>query len=168
MQNQKQIKKVSVVLVKSKQSEATSDINKMTVHLEKILEENLNVDLKSRNSVTDASIRSADFVVFCGFSLDNLSALFQTLSVVEQTESPIKTPIVFLYDEPGQSVYEEIDRILMKGMDVRRINSKVFKNLIDTWRHHDIVGMIAQEIKTRENESSSEPDGPSEPGSAEP
>ena len=167
MQTQKQIKKVSVVLVKSKQSEATSDINKMTVHLEKLLEENPNVDLKSRNSVTDASVKSADFVVFCGFSLDNLSALFHTLSVIELTETPIKTPFVFLYDEPGQSIYEEIDRILMKGMDLKRVNPKIFKNLIDTWRYHDIIGMVTQEIRTRENESPSEPDRSPDAGQPE-
>jgi hypothetical protein len=168
MQTPKPIKRVSVVLVKSKQAEPTSDINKMTVHLEKLLEENPSVDLKSRNSVTDANIKSADFVVFCGFNLDNLSSLFQALSVIELTESPIKTPIVFLYDEPGQSIYEDLDRILMRGMDLKRINHRIFKSLVDTWRHHDIIGMVNQEIKTRENESPSEPNGSSLPGETEP
>lgn len=168
MQTQKPIKRVSVVLVKSKQAEATSDINKMTVHLEKLLEDNSSVDLKSRNSVTDANIKSADFVVFCGFNLDSLSSLFQALSVIELTETPIKTPIVFLYDEPGQSIYEDLDRILMRGMDLKRINPKVFKSLVDTWRYHDIIGMVNQEIRIRENEPSAEPDGPPVSGQPEP
>ena len=168
MQSQKQIKKVSVVLVKPKQTESVSDINKMTVHLEKILEDNSLVDLKSRNSVTDATVRSADFVIFCGFNLEVLSSLFQALSVVELTDTPIKTPSIFLYDEPGRSIYQDINKILMSGMDMGRVNPKIFKNLIDTWRYRDIIGMINQEIKVRENESSSDPVGapdisPSEP-----
>jgi chaperonin GroEL (HSP60 family) len=167
MQTPKPIKKVSVVLVRSKQVEPTSDINKMAVHLEKLLEENLSVDLKSRNTVTDANIKSSDFVVFCGFNLDNLSSLFQALSVIELTEAPIKTPIIFLYDEPGQSIYEDLNRILMRGMDLKRVNPKIFKSLVDTWRHHDIIAMVNQEIKIRENEPSAEPDGPSLPGKTE-
>lgn len=168
MQTQKQIKKVSVVLVKPKQSESVSDINKMTVHLEKLLEDNSSVDLKSRNSVTDATIKSADFVIFCGFNLDILSSLFQTLSVIELTETPIKTPHVFLYDEPGRSIYEDLNRILMSGMDMKRVNPKIFKNLVDTWRYHDIIAMVNQEIRVRENESSADPVGTPEVSPTEP
>jgi hypothetical protein len=157
MQVQKQAKKVSVVLVKSKQAETTSDINKMTIHLEKILEDLPGVDLKSKNSITEANARSADFIVFCGFSLNTLSYLFQCLSTVESTDSPLKSPLIILYDEPGMSIYEDLNRILMSGMDMRRVNPKIFKRLLDTWRHNDIINLVNQEIKKRENEPS-EPD----------
>lgn len=161
MQSQKQAKKVSVVLVKSKQAESVSDINKMTVHLEKILDENTSIELKSRLTLTDANIKSSDVIVFCGFSLGTLSSLFQTLSVIESTEEPLKTPIVILYDEPGRSIYENLDKILMSGMDMRRIDPKVFKKIIDTWRHHDIITMVNQLARAKESEQLAESDGDS-------
>lgn len=153
MQTLKPSKRVTVVLIKSKQAETTSDINKMTVHLEKVLSENASVDLKVRNSLTDSNVRTSDFIVFCGFGLNTLSSLFQCLSVIETTEEPLKSPSVILYDEPGRSIYEDLNRILMSGMDMRRVNPKIFKNILDTWRHSDIINMVNQEVKKRENES---------------
>jgi hypothetical protein len=167
MQSQKQVKKVSVVLVKSKQAESVSDINKMTVHLEKIFDESTSVDLKSRLTLTEANIKSADFIVFCGFSLSTLSSLFQALSVIEATDEPLKTPTVILYDEPGRSIYENLDKILMSGMDMRRVDPKVFKKVIDTWRHHDIISMVNQLVRVRESEQLAELDGSAEPNQAE-
>lgn len=154
MQTQKQVKKVVVTLIKSKQAESTSDINKMTVHLEKVLYENQGVDLKIRSSVTDANAKSSDFIVFCGFSLNTLSSLFQCLSITESTESPAKPPFVVLYDEPGRSIYEDLNRILMTGMDMRRVDPKIFKSILDTWRYSDIINLVSQEVKRRENEPS--------------
>ncbi len=168
MQSPKQAKKVAVVLVKSKQAETTSDINKMTVHLEKILNENSGVDLKIRQGLTEANVKSSDFIVFCGFSLGTLSSFFQALATVESTEPPMKTPMVILYDEPGTSVYEHIDRILMAGLDMRRIDPKVFKKVLDTWRYHDIISLVNQEVRSRESEQSSEPDRAFDAGSTEP
>ena len=167
MQTQKQFKKVSVTLVKSKQAESTSDINKMTVHLEKILSEKDGVDLRIKNSITDANVRTSDFIVFCGFGLNTLSTLFQCLSIVELTESPLKPPFIILYDEPGVSINEDLNKILMSGMDLKRVDPKVFRNILDTWRHSDIINMVAQEIKKRTDESS-ELVGTSEPSKSEP
>lgn len=168
MQSPKQVKKVAVVLVKSKQAETTSDINKMTVHLEKILNENSGVDLKVRQSLTESNIKSSDFIVFCGFSLSTLSSFFQTLATIESTESPIKSPTVIMYDEPGTSVYEHIDRILMAGLDMRRVDPKVFKKMLDTWRYHDIIGLVNQEVRSRESEQSPESDAVAAAVTAEP
>lgn len=162
MQTSKTPKKVSVVLVKSKQAETMSDINKMTVHLEKLLNENQGVDLKSRQGLTEANIKSSDFIVFCGFSLSTLSSLFQALATVESTESPLKTPTLVLYDEPGKSVYEHLDRVMMQGMDMKRVDPKVFKKILDTWRYHDIINMVNQEVRSRESEQSPELDGASD------
>jgi hypothetical protein len=51
-------------------------------------------------------------------------------------------PIVFLYEEPGVSVYERINYILTEGMDLRRISPKVFKKVVDTTSYRDIIGYI--------------------------
>lgn len=168
MQSQKQAKKVSVVLIKSKQAESVSDINKMTVHLEKILDENTSVDLKTRLTLTEANIKSSDILVFCGFSLSTLASLFQALATIESTDEPLKTPTVILYDEPGRSIYENLDKILMSGMDMRRIDPKVFKKVIDTWRHHDIISLVNQLVRARESEQLADFNGASDPGQAEP
>lgn len=168
MQSPKQAKKVSVILVKSKQAEVTSDINKMTVHLEKILNEDTSLDLKVRQSLTEANIKSSDFIVFCGFSLSTLSSFFQALATIESTEPPIKTPTVILYDEPGTVVYEYIDRILMAGLDMKRVDPKVFKRVLDTWKYRDIIGLVNQEVRSRESEQSPEPDRSSDAVPVEP
>ena len=59
--------KVSVVILKSKSVDSTSDINKMVVHLEQILTEKDNIDLKVRQSLTDPIIKSSQFIIFAGW-----------------------------------------------------------------------------------------------------
>jgi hypothetical protein len=73
-----------------------------------------------------------------------------------------------MYDEPGTSVYEHIDRILMAGLDMRRVDPKVFKKMLDTWRYHDIIGLVNQEVRSRESEQSPESDAVAAAVTAEP
>lgn len=96
------VKKVQVVLVRSKSANGTSDISKMTSHLEGLLIEKEGVDLKVRASLTDAVLKGSDYVVFCGYDLDCLSDLFKALSFVETAGN--LAPTLFLYEEPGQSI----------------------------------------------------------------
>lgn len=133
--------KISVLLLKGKNVNEMSDMNKMAVHLEHLLTEKDGVDLKVRQGLTDPSIKTADFIVFCGYDTGILSEFFKALSVIESMED--KTgPILFLYEEPGASVYEKLDRILTEGMDLERINSKVFDKIVDTSTYRDIIGYI--------------------------
>jgi dihydrodipicolinate synthase/N-acetylneuraminate lyase len=94
--------KIFVTIIKAKSVDATSDLNKMVVHLEQILAEKEEVDVKQRQSVTDASIKNADFIVFAGWDTMALSNFFLTLSAFEKQEIQNDRKI-FLFDEPGSN-----------------------------------------------------------------
>lgn len=133
--------KVSVVLVKSKAVDNSSDLNKMAVHLEQVLTEKDGVELKVRQGLTEAAIKSSSFVVFCGYDCATLAEFFKALSVIEGMESG-EAPILFLYEEPGQSVWERLNYILRDGMDLRRVDPKIFNKIVDTWTYRDIIVTI--------------------------
>jgi hypothetical protein len=118
----------------------------MFVHIENLLTEKDNVEIKTRQTLTDANIKSAKFIVFCGFDCQLLSEFFKVLSYIESTTKE-SAPIVFLYEEPGKSIYEHLDRILMSGIDSRRVYPKIHDNIIDCWSYRDIIGMIDIEIR---------------------
>lgn len=135
--------KTSVILLKAKNIDETSDINKMAVHLEQILSEREGVELKTRQSVTEVGVRSADFIVFCGYDSGVLGEFFKACGVVESMKGGEKTPpTLFLYDEPGESVMEFVNYILRRGSDLGRVDSSIFEKVIDTWTHNDIIGTI--------------------------
>lgn len=138
--------KISVLLLKGKNVNEVSDVNKMAVHLEHLLNEKEGVDLKVRQSLTDPSIKASDFIIFCGYDTGILSEFFKTLYVMESMEDN-SGPIVFLYEEPGTSIYEKLDRILTEGMDLERINPKIFKKIVDTSTYRDIIGYIDVSLK---------------------
>ena len=133
--------KVSVLLLKGKNVDEMSDMNKMAVHLEQTLAEKDGVDFKTRQGLTDPAIKSSDFIVFCGYDCGILSELFKALSVIESLDGN-EGPILFLYEEPGVSVYERINNILTESMDLRRTSPKVFKKIVDTTSYRDIIGYI--------------------------
>ena len=139
--------KVSVILLRSKFIDNASDINKMAVHLEQILAERGGVDLKTRQGLTDANIKSADFIVFCGYDTAILSELFKTLSAIELLEGEATGPRLFLYEEPGQSIEEYLNYILTAGMDLRRISPKIFNKIIHTWSYRDIINTVDISIR---------------------
>jgi len=133
--------KVSVLLLKGKNVDEMSDMNKMAVHLEQMLTEKNGVDFKVRQGLTDPSVKSSDFIVFCGYDCGILSEFFKALSAIEGLDGD-EGPTLFLYEEPGISVYERINNILTEGMDLRRISPKVFKKIVDTTSYRDIIGYI--------------------------
>lgn len=133
--------KISVVLIKSRAVDNSSDLNKMAVHLEQMLTEKDGVELKVRQGLTDSAIKSASFVVFCGYDCATLSEFFKALSAIESMDGN-DGPILFLYEEAGQSVWERINYILRDGMDLRRVDPKIFKRVIDTWSYRDIISTI--------------------------
>lgn len=138
--------KVSVLLLKGKNVDEMSDMNKMAVHLEQMLTEKDGVDFKIRQGLTDPSIKSSDFIVFCGYDCGILSEFFKTLNVIEGMEDE-DGPVVLLYEEPGGSIYERLNYILTEGMDLRRISPKVFKKIVDTSSYRDIIGYIDASLR---------------------
>jgi hypothetical protein len=139
--------KVSVILLKSRAVDTSSDMNKMAVHLEQMLAEKDGVDLKIRQGLTDASIKSADFVIFCGYDSACLSEFFKALSAIE--EMPGKEgPVLFLYEEAGQSIWEHLNYILSAGMGLGRITPKVFDKIVSVWSYRDIITTI--DIRVRQ------------------
>lgn len=133
--------KISVLFLKGKNIGEMSDMNKMSVHLEQVLTEKDGIDLKIRQGLTDPAIKSADFIIFCGYDCGILEEFFRTLSVIEALEGK-EGPVIFLYEEPGNSIYEYINRILTAGMDLKRISPKVFDKIVDTNTYRDIIGYI--------------------------
>lgn len=133
--------KISVVLIKSRAVDNSSDLNKMAVHLEQLLTEKDGVELKIRQTLTEASIKSASFVVFCGYDCATLGEFFKALSSIEAMEGN-DGPILFLYEEAGQSIWERLNYILRDGTDLGRMDPKIFKRVIDTWSYRDIISTI--------------------------
>lgn len=133
--------KISVVLLKSKVVDNSSDLNKMAVHLEQLLAEKDGVELKTRQSLTDPTIKSASFIIFCGYDCPTLSEFFKALSTIESLEG-VEGPTLFLYEEPGQSVWERLNYVIRDGVDLRRISPKIFDKVIDTWSYRDIITTI--------------------------
>lgn len=133
--------KISVVLIKSKAVDNSSDLNKMAVHLEQILAEKDGVELKVRQGLTEATIKSASVVVFCGYDCSTLSEFFKALAIVESMEVS-ESPLLFLYEEAGQSIWEKLNYILSDGMNLGRVDSLIFKKVVDTWRYRDIISTI--------------------------
>lgn len=142
--------KTSVVIVKAKSVDTISDLNKMVVHLEQILAEREDVDVKVRQSVTDAVIKGTDFIIFAGWDTMMLSHFFSTLSAIEKQEVDTETKI-FLFDEPGSNCWDDVNRLLTNGMDLGRIDSKLFKKIEDCWNYRDIMSYI--DVKLRKLES---------------
>lgn len=139
--------KVSVVIIKAKSVDATTDVNKMTVHLEQILTEKQKVDVKTRQSVTEATLKGSDFIIFAGWDSMSISQLFSTISFLEKEDESAKEKLVFLFDEPGASCWDGLNRLLTDGMDLRRIDSKIFKKIVDCWSYRDIMSYI--DVKLR-------------------
>jgi len=133
--------KLSVVLLKSKAVDNSSDLNKMAVHLEQILTEKDNVDLKIRQSVTESSIKTSHFIILCGYDNSTLAEFFKILSVIENIEGK-EGPYVFIYEEAGQSPWEKLNYLLRDAMDLGRVNYKIFDKIIDTWSYRDIIKTI--------------------------
>lgn len=145
--------KTSVVIVKSKSVDNASDLNKMVVHLEQILTEKEGVEVKVRQSITEALVKSSDFVVFAGWDNSLLSSFFSTLSTIEKIEPPANKKI-FLFDEPGSNCWTDLNRILTFGMDLGRVDQNLFDNIVDCWNYRDIMSYIDFKLRQlNENDS---------------
>lgn len=142
-------KKIQVTLLKSRSASGTEDISKMTTHLEGVLSEREGVDLKVRQTLTDATLKSSDFIVFCGYDLSSLSEIFKALAFVESIDTPLPIPKLFLYEEPGQSIREDLDNLILRGIDLRRVGARPYGALIDSWTYRDIVGTVDSEARRR-------------------
>ena len=137
--------KISVVIVKSKSVDTTSDLNKMVVHLEQILTEKEGVEVKIRQSITDTTVKTADFVIFSGWDTQLLSSLFSAVNQFEKLDS--NETKLFLFDEPGKNCWTDLSRLLTFGMDVDRVNSSIFDKVVDCWNYRDIMSYI--DVKLR-------------------
>ena len=136
--------KISVLLVKSKSVDSISDLNKMTVHLEQILTEKDKLEIKTRQTLTDQVIKTADFIIFAGWDAANLSQLFNVISSMEKSGLDKK---LFLFDEPGKNCWTDLNRLLTFGMDIDRISPSIFDKIIDCWNYRDIMSYIDVELR---------------------
>ena len=137
--------KISVVIVKSKSVDTTSDLNKMVVHLEQVLAEKEGVEVKIRQSVTDTTIKTADFVIFSGWDTQLLSSLFSAVSQFEKLDSTEAK--LFLFDEPGSNCWTDLSRLLTFGMDIERVDPSIFDKVIDCWNYRDIMSYIDLKLR---------------------
>lgn len=133
--------KLSALLLKGKNVDEMSDMNKMAVHLEQILAEKEGLEVKTRQSLTDPAIKASDFVILCGCDLGVFSEIFKTLGVIESLEAD-QGPILLIYEEPGVNVADPLNRILMEYMDAGRVSPKVFDKIVHTTSYRDIIGYI--------------------------
>ena len=145
--------KVSVVILKSKSVDSTSDINKMVVHLEQILTEKEGIDLKVRQNLTDPIIKSSKFIIFAGWDSAILSQFFTVLGALEKEDADLSKKL-FLFDEPGKNCWTDLNRLLTFGMDIERINSAIFDPVVDCWNYRDIMSYINLELRKLESDAS--------------
>lgn len=146
--------KVSIVILKSKSVDSTSDINKMVVHLEQILTEKDNIDLKVRQSLTDPIIKSAKFVIFAGWDSSILAQFFTLINVLEKQETNIDKKL-FMFDEPGKNCWNDLNRLLTFGMDIDRFSPEIFESVVDCWNYRDIMSYIDLELRKLESDANS-------------
>lgn len=137
--------KISVVIVKSKSVDTTSDLNKMVVHLEQVLAEKEGVEVKIRQSITDTTVKTADFVIFSGWDTQLLSSLFSAVNQFEKLDSTEAK--LFLFDEPGSNCWTDLSRLLTFGMDIDRVNPSIFDKIIDCWNYRDIMSYIDLKLR---------------------
>ena len=146
--------KVSIVILKSKSVDSTSDINKMVVHLEQILTEKDNIDLKVRQSLTDPIIKSAKFVIFAGWDSSILAQFFTLINALEKQETSIDKKL-FMFDEPGKNCWNDLNRLLTFGMDIDRFSPEIFESVVDCWNYRDIMSYIDLELRKLESDANS-------------
>lgn len=146
--------KVSVAIIKAKSVDAISDLNKMVVHLEQILTEKDHVEIKSRQSITEPLIKAADFIVFAGWDSQLLSNLFATFAFLEKQDVEDDKKL-FLFDEPGSNCWGDVNRLLTEGMDLGRIDDKLFKKIEDCWNYRDIMSYIDVKLRKLESDANS-------------
>lgn len=146
--------KVSIVILKSKSVDSTSDINKMVVHLEQILTEKDNIDLKVRQSLTDPIIKSAKFVIFAGWDSSILAQFFTLINALEKQETNIDKKL-FMFDEPGKNCWNDLNRLLTFGMDIDRFSPEIFESVVDCWNYRDIMSYIDLELRKLESDANS-------------
>jgi len=142
--------KTSVVIVKSKSVDNASDLNKMVVHLDQILTEKEGVEIKVRQSLTDALVKGSDFIVFAGWDNSLLSTFFGALATIEKLEGTDSKKI-FLFDEPGSNCWTDVNRLMTFGMDLERIDPNLFENIVDCWNYRDIMSYI--DLKLRQSDT---------------
>jgi hypothetical protein len=145
--------KVSVVIIKAKSVDTTSDLNKMVVHLEQILAEQQKVDVKVRQSITETTFKSSDFVIFAGWDSNLLSQFFTAIGILEKEE--VTEKMLFLFDEPGSNCWDNVNRLLTDGMDLGRIDSSIFKKIIDCWNYRDIMSYIQVKLRKLDSNATS-------------
>ena len=146
--------KVSIVILKSKSVDSTSDINKMVVNLDQILTEKDNIDLKVRQSLTDPIIKSAKFVIFAGWDSSILAQFFTLINALEKQETNIDKKL-FMFDEPGKNCWNDLNRLLTFGMDIDRFSPEIFESVVDCWNYRDIMSYIDLELRKLESDANS-------------
>ena len=149
--------KISVTIIKARSVDTVSDLNKMVVHLEQILTERENVEVKSRQSVTESTIKSSDFIIFAGWDLPMLSHFFNVLGFLEKQEIEDDKRI-FLFDEAGSNCWDDVNRLMTAGMDLGRIDHKLFNKIDSCWNYRDIISFIDVKLrKLATNANSGDP-----------
>jgi hypothetical protein len=146
--------KISVTIIKTKSVDAVSDLNKTAVHLEQVLTEKEGVEVKTRQSVTETVVKSSDYIIFVGWDTIGISNIFFALNALEKTETEDDKKI-FLFDEPGSNCWDELNRLLTLGMDLNRIDSKLFKKIENCWNYRDIMSYIDVKLKKLETNANS-------------
>ena len=140
--------KVTIGVIKAKSIDSTEDINKMIVHLQQVLSEKEKVDVKVRQSVTESMFKECDFIVFAGWDCGLLSHFFQVVSFLEKSDlNSDKEKVLFIFDEPGSNFWRDANNLLTTGMDLRRVDSKIFSNIVDCWSYRDIISYIDLKLR---------------------
>ena len=126
----------------------------MVVHLEQILTEKDNIDLKVRQSLTDPIIKSAKFVIFAGWDSSILAQFFTLINALEKQETNIDKKL-FMFDEPGKNCWNDLNRLLTFGMDIDRFSPEIFESVVDCWNYRDIMSYIDLELRKLESDANS-------------
>jgi len=140
---------LKIALLYTKRSRSEKDLGKMIDHLEKILSEMDGVEVKNinlDNTQYSSSLSSYQHLVFCGLDHLTLAGLHLAL---ESTDP--ETTRITLYDEPGASAERELNSVLFRGVDHRRMPPHSVTRLTHSWSHRDIVATCKQDVLKYDN-----------------
>jgi hypothetical protein len=105
----------------------------MIDHLDKVLTEVKGVEVVRHPLQAFSAPPECHYTVFCGYDHLTLAHLHLTLSLGRTAT---------MYDEPGRSLESELNNILFRGVDARRIPASSLDALQYSWSFRDIVALV--------------------------
>lgn len=134
---------MKIALLYTEQSRLQKDLGRMITHLSGVLKEvdGVEVDEKVLAVGTNISYPEYSHLVFCGYDFTTLGNLWLAMASTDPD-----TVRITLYDEPGATLDRELNAIIFRGIDSRRMPGSSATRLTHSWSHRDLVSIARQGV----------------------